>query len=80
MFRGFKEQGILKDPAEVARSIVAKLVFAPVENGRTYAHTDLGGLADQAHRGSQSQPIVDERNSAAPASHTRQYWSPRGAA
>ena len=41
MFRGFKEQGILKEPAEVARNIVAKLVFAPVENGRTYAHTDL---------------------------------------
>jgi benzil reductase ((S)-benzoin forming) len=41
MFRGFKEQGLLKDPAEVARNIVAKLVFGPVENGRTYAHTDL---------------------------------------
>jgi len=41
MFRGFKEQGILKNPADVARSIVAKLVFGPVENGRTYAHTDL---------------------------------------
>lgn len=43
MFRGFKEQGILKDPAEVARNIVAKLIFGPVENGRTYAHTDLEG-------------------------------------
>ena len=43
MFRGFKEQGILKDPKEVARNIVAKLVFGPVENGRTYAHTDLEG-------------------------------------
>ena len=41
LFRGFKEQGILKDPAEVARSIVAKLVFGPVENGRVYVHTDL---------------------------------------
>lgn len=43
MFRGFKEQGILKNPADVARNIVAKLVFGPVENGRTYAHTDLEG-------------------------------------
>ena len=41
LFRGFKEQGILKDPAEVAQRIVAKLVFGPVENGRTYVHTDL---------------------------------------
>ena len=43
LFRGFKEQGILKDPADVARSIVAKLVLGPVENGRLYAHTDLDG-------------------------------------
>jgi hypothetical protein len=43
MFRGFKEQGLLKDPADVARSIIAKLVFGPVENGRTYVHTDLEG-------------------------------------
>jgi len=43
MFRGFKEQGLLKDPADVARSIIAKLVFGAVENGRTYAHTDLEG-------------------------------------
>jgi benzil reductase ((S)-benzoin forming) len=41
LFRGFKEQGILKDPEEVARNIVAKLVFGPVENGRLYVHTDL---------------------------------------
>ena len=43
LFRGFKEQGILKDPADVARSIVAKLVQGPVENGRVYVHTDLDG-------------------------------------
>jgi len=43
LFRGFKEQGILKDPADVARSIVAKLVLGPVDNGRLYAHTDLEG-------------------------------------
>ncbi|MEO8676599.1 MAG: SDR family NAD(P)-dependent oxidoreductase [Casimicrobiaceae bacterium] len=43
LFRGFKEQGILKDPADVARRIVAKLVLGPVENGRLYAHTDLDG-------------------------------------
>jgi len=41
MFRGFKDQGMLKDPAEVARAIVEKLVLSPVENGRTYVHTDL---------------------------------------
>lgn len=41
LFRGFKEQGILKSPSEVARKIVAKLVLSPVENGRTYVHTDL---------------------------------------
>jgi hypothetical protein len=31
----------LKDPAEVATRIVEKLVLAPVEHGRCYAHTDL---------------------------------------
>lgn len=41
MFRGFKDNGLLKDPAEVAARIVDKLVLAPVQNGRTYTHTDL---------------------------------------
>lgn len=41
LFRGFKENGLLKDPAEVAERIVDRLVVAPVENGRTYSHTDL---------------------------------------
>ena len=41
MFRGFKENGLLKDPAEVAAKIVDKLVLAPIENGRTYSHIDL---------------------------------------
>jgi benzil reductase ((S)-benzoin forming) len=41
LFRGFKENGLLKDPADVAMAIVDKFVLAPVENGRTYAHTDL---------------------------------------
>jgi NAD(P)-dependent dehydrogenase (short-subunit alcohol dehydrogenase family) len=41
MFRGFKENGLLKDPAQVAARIVDKLIEAPVENGRTYSHTDL---------------------------------------
>jgi benzil reductase ((S)-benzoin forming) len=41
MFRGFKEQGLLKDPAEVAAAIVARLVQAPVDNGRVYLHTEL---------------------------------------
>ncbi len=43
LFRGFKENGLLKDPADVARAIVRKLVTAPVENGRTYTHVDLEG-------------------------------------
>jgi benzil reductase ((S)-benzoin forming) len=41
LFRGFKENGLLKDPADVASRIVDKLVLGPVENGRTYNHTDL---------------------------------------
>jgi len=41
MFRGFKENGLLKDPADVAARIVDKLVLGPIENGRTYNHTDL---------------------------------------
>ncbi len=41
LFRGFKEQGMLKDPADVARAIVERLVLGPVENGRLYVHTDL---------------------------------------
>lgn len=41
LFRGFKEQGLLKDPVDVAQRIVAKLVLGPVENGRLYVHTDL---------------------------------------
>ena len=41
LFRGFKANGLLKDPADVAARIVDKLVQGPVENGRTYSHTDL---------------------------------------
>ena len=41
LFRGFKENGLLKDPAEVATKILEKLVLAPVEHGRCYTHTDL---------------------------------------
>ena len=41
MFRGFKEQGLLKEPAEVAAAIVTRLVQAPVESGRVYLHTEL---------------------------------------
>jgi len=41
MFRGFKENGLLKDPAEVAARIVDRMVEGHVENGRTYSHTDL---------------------------------------
>jgi benzil reductase ((S)-benzoin forming) len=41
LFRGFKDNGLLKTPAEVAARIVEKLVLGPVENGRTYTHADL---------------------------------------
>ena len=41
LFRGFKENGLLKDPAEVATKIVEKLVLSPVDHGRCYTHTDL---------------------------------------
>ncbi len=41
LFRGFKENGLLKDPADVATAIVDKFVLAHVENGRTYTHADL---------------------------------------
>jgi benzil reductase ((S)-benzoin forming) len=41
LFRSFKENGLLKDPADVALAIVDKMVLAQVENGRTYTHTDL---------------------------------------
>jgi len=41
LFRGFKEQGLLKDPADVAERIVDKLVHGPVDNGRTYSHADF---------------------------------------
>ena len=43
LFRGFKDQGILKDPADVAARIVATLVEAPVDHGRIYSHVDLQG-------------------------------------
>jgi NAD(P)-dependent dehydrogenase (short-subunit alcohol dehydrogenase family) len=42
LFRGFKEQGLLKDPADVAEAIVERLVLGPLEHGRVYSHTDLG--------------------------------------
>jgi benzil reductase ((S)-benzoin forming) len=41
LFRGFKENGLLKDPVEVAARIVQRLVLEPVESGRTYTHADL---------------------------------------
>lgn len=41
LFRGFKENGLLKQPAEVAERIVDKLVLGPIEHGRLYLHTDL---------------------------------------
>ncbi len=41
LFRGFKDNGLLKDPADVAARIVDRLVLGPIENGRTYGHTDF---------------------------------------
>jgi benzil reductase ((S)-benzoin forming) len=41
LFRGFKDNGLLKDPAEGAARIVERLVLGPIDNGRTYLHTDL---------------------------------------
>lgn len=41
LFRGFKDGGLLKAPAEVAARIVDRLIAAGVEHGRTYTHQDL---------------------------------------
>jgi NAD(P)-dependent dehydrogenase (short-subunit alcohol dehydrogenase family) len=41
MFHGFKDNALLKAPAEVAARIVARLVQADVEHGRTYTYQDL---------------------------------------
>lgn len=41
MFRGFKENGLLKSPADVAVRIVDRLVRSDVEHGRTYTQQEL---------------------------------------
>jgi benzil reductase ((S)-benzoin forming) len=41
LFRGFKENALLKVPAEVAAAIVERMVLADVAHGRTYTHQDL---------------------------------------
>jgi len=41
LFRGFKENALLKAPAEVAARIADKLIDGDVEHGRTYSHQDL---------------------------------------
>jgi benzil reductase ((S)-benzoin forming) len=41
LFRGFKDNGLLKAPAEVAARIADRLIAADVEHGRTYTHQDL---------------------------------------
>jgi benzil reductase ((S)-benzoin forming) len=41
LFRRFKADGLLKDPAEVAARLIDRFVLGPVENGRIYAHTDM---------------------------------------
>jgi len=41
LFRGFKDSGALKPPAEVAARIADRLIAGDVEHGRTYTHQDL---------------------------------------
>jgi NAD(P)-dependent dehydrogenase (short-subunit alcohol dehydrogenase family) len=41
LFRGFKDNALLKTPEEVAARIVDRLIAADVEHGRTYAYQDL---------------------------------------
>ena len=41
LFRGFKDNGLLKDPAHVAARIVERIVLPDVVHGRTYTHADL---------------------------------------
>ena len=41
LFKGFHERGELVPPDVVARKIVARLVLAPVESGRTYTYAEL---------------------------------------
>ena len=43
LFRSFKDNGLLKNPAEVAARIVERLVVGHVEQGRIYTHLDIGG-------------------------------------
>lgn len=42
LFRSFKTNGLLKEPAQVAARIVDRLIVGPVEQGRVYTHVDLG--------------------------------------
>jgi len=42
LFRGFKTNGLLKEPSQVASRIVDRLVIGPVEQARVYTHVDLG--------------------------------------
>jgi NAD(P)-dependent dehydrogenase (short-subunit alcohol dehydrogenase family) len=41
LFRGFKDSGLLKAPADVAARIADRLIAGGVEHGRTYTHQDL---------------------------------------
>jgi NAD(P)-dependent dehydrogenase (short-subunit alcohol dehydrogenase family) len=41
LFRGFKDSGLLKEPADVAARIADRLIAADVEHGRTYTHQDF---------------------------------------
>jgi NAD(P)-dependent dehydrogenase (short-subunit alcohol dehydrogenase family) len=41
LFKGFHESGNLVPPDTVARKVLERLVFAPVQQGRTYSYAEL---------------------------------------
>jgi len=41
LFKGFHARGQLVEPAVIARKVVDRLVFSPVEQGRTYSYGEL---------------------------------------
>ena len=41
LFRGFRDNGLLKAPADVAAAIVRSLVDGDVQHGRTYTHLEI---------------------------------------
>ncbi len=41
LFRRFKADGLLKEPADVAARLVDRFVLGPIEHGHIYSHTDM---------------------------------------